>query len=113
MNINWKILQLECKTSENGLTNVVYKVHWKCIAMETINEIQYISEMQGPLNIQSPDPSNFTPYESLTEEQVITWVQDTFGDIYTQEIYDSLQEDLNEQISPTKLYLTPPWESIT
>lgn len=111
MNTNWSILRLECKTLENGLSNVVSKVHWKCIATEVVNEITYSTEMYAPLDIPSPDPNNFTQYEFLTEEQVITWVKDTFGVVGVQEIYDFLQNNLNEQINPTIISLTPPWES--
>lgn len=111
MDINWTILSLECKTSENGLTNVVHKIHWKCIATEISNEITYSSEISGPLEIGSPDPNNFTAYDSLTKEQVITWVTDTFGVKGTQEIYDFLQNNINEQINPTIVVLNPPFEN--
>jgi hypothetical protein len=110
MEINWTISSLECKTNENGLTNVVYKVYWKCIVTETIGETTYSSEMSASLNIPSPNPDNFIQYESLTEEQVITWVKDTFGVVGVQEIYDLLQNNINEQINPTIISLTPPWE---
>jgi hypothetical protein len=111
MDMNWTILRLECKTSENGLTNVVHKIHWKCIATEISNGITYSSEISGPLEIGPPDPNNFTIFESLTKEQVITWVNDTFGTKGIQEIYDFLQNNLNEQINPTIVSLEPPFEN--
>jgi hypothetical protein len=111
MDINWTILSLECKTSENGLTNVVHKIHWKCIATEISKGITYSSEIGGPLEIGSPNPNNFTVYESLTKEQVITWVTDTLGIQGTQEVYDYLQNGLNEQINPSIVSLQPPFEN--
>jgi hypothetical protein len=111
MDMNWTILRLECKTLENGLSNVVYKIHWKCIATETINNITYTSEMQGPLEISSPNPNDFTPYESLTKEQIISWVTDTLGTQGTQEVYDYLQNNINEQINPTVVILDPPFNN--
>ena len=110
MEINWTISSLECKTNENGLSNVVYKAHWKCTAIEIIEEIEYSFQLQGSLILPSPNPNSFTLYESLTEEQVITWVKDTFGVVGVQEIYDLLQNNINEQINPTIISLTPPWE---
>lgn len=110
MNINWTISRLECKTLENGLSNVVYKVHWKCIATEVANGNTFSAEMYAPLNLPSPDPNNFITYNSLTKEQVLNWVKEVFGDKGVQEIYDFLQNDLNEQINPTIISLTPPWE---
>jgi len=111
MDINWTILSLECKTNENGLTNVVYKVYWKCIATLIDRETEYTAEMHGPLVISPPDPNNFIPYESLTKEQVVTWVKDEFGVEKTQEIYDFLQNNINEQINPTTVVLAPPFEN--
>lgn len=109
MNINWIILKLECKTSEKGLSNVVSKIHWKCIATETYNGTTFSSEIGGPLEISSPDPDNFTIYESLTKEQIVSWITDTLGIKGTQEVYDYLQNNLNEQINPTIVVLEPPF----
>ena len=111
MNTNWSILSLECKTSENGLSNVVYKVYWKCTLTEIIGEKTYSSEISSCSIIPSPDVNNFTQYELLTKEQVITWVLDTIGNQNLQEFYKLLQNDLNEQISPTVINLTPPWNN--
>jgi hypothetical protein len=111
MNINWIISRLECKTNENGLSNVVYKIHWKCVATQTSNEIIYSSEIGGPLEISSPDPNNFTVYESLTKEQIISWITGTLGTQGTQEVYDYLQNGLNEQINPSIVSLEPPFEN--
>jgi len=111
MNIDWIILGLECKTNENGLSNVVYKIHWKCIASQTLNEITYSSEICRPITISSPDPGNFTIYESLTKEQIVSWITGALGTQGTQEVYNYLQNNLNEQINPTIVYLEPPFEN--
>jgi hypothetical protein len=111
MEINWNILKLECKTSENGLYNVVYRIHWKCIASQTSNEITYSSEISRPITISSPDPDNFTVYESLTKEQIVSWIKNTLGTQGTQEVYNYLQNSINEQINPTIVYLEPPFEN--
>jgi hypothetical protein len=111
MDTNWIISRLECKTLENGLTNVVYKIYWKCVATQTSNETTYLSEMGGFLKISPPDPNNFTMYESLTKEQIVSWITDTLGTQGTQEVYDYLQNNLNEQINPTIISLEPPFEN--
>jgi hypothetical protein len=70
MDINWNILNLECKTSENGLSKVVSRIQWSCIATTTHEEKEYTTEIHGPVELSSPDPNNFVAYESLTKEQV-------------------------------------------
>lgn len=111
MNIDWIILNLECKTLENGLSNVVSRINLKCVGTMTHNGEEYITELSGPLDVPSPDPNNFIPYESLTKEQVISWITGIMGEQSLQEIYDRLQNNLNEQISPTIVSLEPPFEN--
>jgi len=66
--MNWTITQLEVKKQEGDLDNVVITATWRCEATGAV-----------PLFITSdctlPAPSgDFTPYEDLTEEQVLGWV---------------------------------------
>jgi len=111
MNIDWIILGLECKTNENGLSNVVYKIHWKCIASQTLDGITYLSEINRPITISSPNPDDFIAYEFLTKEQIVSWIMGALGTQGTQEMYNYLQNNLNEQINPTIVYLEPPFEN--
>jgi hypothetical protein len=111
MNIDWIILNLECKTLENGLSNVVSRINIKLVATKTYNGEEYITQLIGPLDIPPPDNANFTPYESLTKEQVINWITNTIGEQPLQKIYDRLQNILNEQINPTIVSLEPPFEN--
>jgi len=111
MEINWIISSLECKTSENGLSKVVSRIQWRCEALTIYEEKEYITEVYGPADMLPPDPNNFIPYESLTKEQVVQWLTDTMGESVVQEIYSRLQNNLNEQINPTIVYLDPPFEN--
>lgn len=111
MKINWIISSLECKTLENGLPKVVSRIQWRCEASTTHEGKEYITELYGPADMPSPDPNNFTPYENLTKEQVVQWLTDTMGEYVVQEIYNRLQNNLNELISPTIVYLNPPFEN--
>lgn len=112
MDINWNILQLECKTLENGLSKVVSRIQWSCIATTTYEEKLYTTEIYGPVDLASPDPNNFIAYESLTKEQVVEWLLEALGEKPLQEITTQLQSNLDEQINPTILSLTPPWEPV-
>lgn len=112
MDINWNIKKIECKISENGLSNIVYKVYWECIITEIINEQTHYSGASASTNLSSPDPDNFISYESLTEEQVVVWLLDAIGDSSVQELYNDLIKKLNEQINPTIVSLALPWEPI-
>lgn len=112
MTIEWNILKMECKISENGLSNIVHKVHWECVITEFTNNQTYYSGASATTTLSSPDPDNFILYESLTEEQVVVWLLDAIGDSSVQELYNDLIKKLNEQITPTIVSLALPWEPI-
>ncbi len=68
--MNWNISQLDCKVSEDNLSDVVFNVHWRCSATED----GYSASVYATCSLPSPDPTNFTPYASLTQEQVLGWI---------------------------------------
>lgn len=109
MNKEWNILKLECKTSENGLTNIVQRIQWNYKVTETVNGQEYSSEISGPLDLPSPSQENFTPFESLTNDQVVLWIESTMGIDQVNYLNNLLLNNINEQVSPTVVYLDPPF----
>ena len=109
MNIDWNILKLECKTSENGLTNIVQRIQWNYKVTETVNGQEYSSEINGSLDLPSPSQESFIPFESLTKEQVVNWIELTMGSEYLTELTNYLLNQINEKVSPTVVYLDPPF----
>lgn len=111
MDINWNILKLECKTLENGLTNIVFKIHWTYKLSTIVNEQEYSSSKSLVTELSSPDPNNFTLYESLTKEQVIGWIEREVGVTSMESLYNELESNINQQINPVVLVLNPPFEN--
>lgn len=111
MDLNWNISKLECKTSENGLINIIHKIHWSCIATSSSNDILYSTEVYGSTILSSPDPNNFVSYESVTKEKVVEWLLEALGEKPLQEITAQLQSNLNEQINPSIVSLNLPWDN--
>jgi len=88
----WKIAQLERET-EDGF---VFTAHYTVGA----NDGTYASSAYGSLGFERPD--NLIPFADLTEEIVIGWVKDQFGDEKVAEIEAALQSQIDEQRNPTK-----------
>ena len=88
----WKVAQLERET-EDGF---VFTVHY------TINadDGTYTSGAYGSLGLERPD--NLIPFSQLTEEVVIGWVKEKFGEEKVAEIEAALQAQLDEQHNPSK-----------
>ena len=67
MEIVWSIPNVERKLD----SGFVYVCHWRCTATDG----DYSASSYGTAGFQQdPEAENFTPYEDLTEEQVLGWL---------------------------------------
>lgn len=55
-------------------TNVIINVKWTCTGTDADG---YVGVFNGatPLTVSDIDPSTFVPYDQLTQELVLSWVQ--------------------------------------
>lgn len=106
METKWKILELKRKPDNGLVFEVTYVMNFKLENKED-RQIGVIS-LEGDPN--SPD---FVPYENLTEEIVLNWVQSEIGEVKISEIESSFQTRLQEKIDREKNpeFLTgKPWQ---
>lgn len=68
----WFIAALDCKVNENNLQDVVYNVHWRYSA---VNEDGVMALLFGAQAVSPPSEEAFTPYDELTKEQVVGWLE--------------------------------------
>ncbi len=68
--MDWSIGALDCKVSEDGLSDVVYNAHWRCSATED----GYSASVYSTCSLPAPDPANFIAYADLTQEEVLNWI---------------------------------------
>lgn len=71
----WSFGNPDCKVSENGLENVIDVIHWRL----TGSEDGLTAEEYGTAKMQSPNESDFTPYEQVTEPQMIEWTSEVLN----------------------------------
>jgi len=87
--MNWSVTKLEVTTYE-GLTDVVISVSWSVTDTQ-----QGITETISGVTLVEHPGDNFTPYDQLTEAQVLEWVfkkvsQSGTEAIVTQRIQDKI-----------------------
>jgi hypothetical protein len=89
--MNLKIVQLD-RSLPDG---VVFTAHWTADLIED----EYTVSIYGSVELEQKDPSDpsFIPFEDLTEEVVIGWVQSKIGD----EIEDNLNRQMQALKHPT------------
>lgn len=88
----WHIAQLERETSDGYVFTAHYTVDAK--------DDTYSAGAYGSLGFERPE-EGMIPFADLTEEIVIGWVKEKFGDEKVAEIEEALQKQLDEQRSPT------------
>ena len=98
------IVKLDVKVLDNGLSDVVYVVHWKYTA--TTQDEEFTSTTSGVANIPSPDPENFIPFEDLTQSQVEDWVESA---VDLEKFKNNLDNIILEKQTPTTELKDVPW----
>ena len=102
MTIKWIIENLLVKPTEGTLTDVVITADWRCNGTDET----YSGTCYGSCSFQPPSGS-FTPYDELTEAQVLQWCYENGVDKTAIEANVSLQ--IENQINPPVVALPLPW----
>ena len=110
MTILWLIERLLVKPTEGSLTDVVITADWRCNGTETTGsgdtEKSYSGTCYGSCSFQPPTGS-FTPYDELTEQQVLDWCYENGVDKTAIELNVTAQ--IENQINPPVVTLPLPW----
>lgn len=91
----WTVISMQVKKQDAGQTDVVYLVDWLASDTDGVNEARSGGQTEVP-----PPTGSFTPYDQLTEQQVLGWVWSVMGDAAKA----ALEANLNMQI----LYMQDP-----
>ena len=102
MTILWLIERLLVKPTEGTLTDVVITADWRCNGSQD----NYSGTCYGSCSFAPPSGS-FTPYEDLTQDQVLQWCYENGVDKTAIEANVTLQ--IENQINPPVVCLPNPW----
>lgn len=106
--ITWSITQMQVKPQEGQYTDVVVTASWQCAASEASGGIDYSASNYGEASFPMPSGS-FTPYDQLTQEQVLGWVFAEVGQEFKANVEANVQERVANQINPPIISLPLPW----
>jgi hypothetical protein len=108
--ISWIIERLLVKPTEGDKTDVVITADWRCNGTETTGsgdtEKTYSGTCYGSCSF-APPTGSFTPYEDLTQQQVLDWCFANGVDKSAIEANVSLQ--IQNQINPPVIAPPLPW----
>jgi len=108
--LSWIIERLLCKPVEGTLTDVVITADWRCNGTETTGsgdtEQTYTGTCYGSCSF-APPTENFTPYDQLTEQQVLDWC--FANGVDKTAIEANVTAQIQNQINPPVVVLPLPW----
>ena len=102
MTILWLVERLLCKPIEGSNPDVVITADWRCNGTDET----YSGTCYGSCSFAPPSGS-FTPYEDLTQDQVLQWCYENGVDKNAIEANVTLQ--IENQINPPVVTLPLPW----
>ena len=100
--INWVVEQLDVKPQEGNLTDVVIVCHWRCNGVDG----QYTASVYGTCSFSQPGEP-FVPYESLTEQEVLSWCWNSGVDKDATEA--NIDTQIANQVHPPIVTPPLPW----
>jgi hypothetical protein len=102
MTILWIIERLLVKPTEGTLTDVVITADWRCNGSQD----NYSGTCYGSTSFAPPSGS-FTPYDQLTQDQVLGWC---FANGVDQSAIEAnVTQQINDQINPPIIAPPLPW----
>ena len=105
---DWIISAMKCKIKEDNLSDVVILVHWRYNATSVVEEEEYFASTYGATSVPMPSGEDFTPYEDLTKDQVVGWLE-AILDVPAMQL--SLEANIELQINPINVTLPPPFKN--
>ena len=100
--ITWVIEWMNSKPQEGSLTDVVVTAGWRCNGTDgTYNASAY-----GTCTFPPPE-GDFTPYDQLTQDQVLQWCWENGVDKAATEYL--VAQRIQDQVNPPVVSLPLPW----
>ena len=101
----WAVVQMDAYPEEDGEQDVVFNVHWTL----TGTDGTYTGSVYGSQGVSIDPDAPFTPYDQLTEAQVIGWVQAAMGPEQVAAYEANVAQQIADQIDPPVVTPPLPW----
>jgi len=103
----WLIEQMDCYPNKPQL-NCVFNVHWRCNAVDETDPTAAATycDLQ---TITYDSSETYTPYDQLTQNTVIEWVQAALGEERVAAIKSQLENQIANILTPPLVTPQLPW----
>jgi len=101
--ITWTVTAMDCYPEVDGEQDVVFTVHWTCSGVQDT----YSASVYSTQSVTVDSGATFTPYDQLTEAQVLGWIWEAGVDKVATEA--TVQQQIDNQINPPVVTPPLPW----
>lgn len=108
MAITWIIEEMKCAVQQDGETDVVITAAWRCNGEQVDGDKTYTGTVYGSCGFAYTG-GEFTPYDQLTQDQVLGWCWSSGVD--KDAIQLAVEQQIQAQIAPTVVVLPLPWSA--
>ena len=93
---NWTVSAMDYNVSQDGHTNVVTCVHWRCSKTDG----DHSGSSYGTAGLEAPGES-FVEWADITEATAIGWAKDALGTDEVTAIEAAIDAQIAEKAAPT------------
>lgn len=110
INYTWNILQVSTFPEKAGKNNVVHRVTFSVFG---IDDVGHSASKRDIIDLELNESESFTPFEQLTQQQVIEWVKDSLTPAGVKEIETTISTAINNQLNPSAISPALPWADVS
>lgn len=108
LDIKWIIEWMQCKPNDGLLTDVVLTASWRCIGFKVVGNNTFYGTNYGIASFPQPEENGqFTPYNELTQDQVLSWCW--LNGVDKSAIETGVQLQIADAINPPIIQPPLPW----
>ena len=108
ISMTWDVTAMDCYPQEQGNADVVFNVHLTCSGHQNSGGNTYTSSIYSTCQIPYTG-GTFTPYDQLTENEVLGWCWANGVDKAATEA--AVQQQIANQINPPVITPPLPWSA--
>lgn len=97
-------LKVEIAPSLDGLSEVITRVRYN---YNGVDENGYSGSFAGATPMPAPSTGSFTPFNELTQDEVIDWLEAVADKDHMQYV---IQKQIDNQIAPKYVPVPNPWD---
>ena len=105
--ITWTIEWMQCYPQAEGEVDVVFNVGWRCNGVQVDGDKTYTGTVYSTQPVIYLAGSPYTPYQDLTEQQVLQWIWAAGVDQASAEA--AVTQQIADQQNPPVVQPPLPW----